>query len=228
MRNFSFKISSGVRSRNSSRARRGRRRRTRHGLAACRPATPRQKPLDPRNRCRVMQWLRAGDPCAEHCLLRVERFGIRFVASPAHADVLLVTGPVTKNMRDALERPIMRPPTRNGHCPRRLRTRWRVFCRQLRGGRRGLADRFPSIFIFAAVRHRPLRFAGTIFPTRSTRQKAPLPLEALETTSAIPGRLDRGVCSSRNSLYDTRRWRSFLHNIGIMIPAYPIATRRSH
>jgi len=34
----------------------------------------------------------------------VERFGIRFVASPRHADVLMVTGPVTKNMREALER----------------------------------------------------------------------------------------------------------------------------
>ncbi len=34
----------------------------------------------------------------------LERFGIRFVASPRHADVLLVTGPVTKNMRDALIR----------------------------------------------------------------------------------------------------------------------------
>lgn len=34
----------------------------------------------------------------------VERFGLRFVASPRHADVLLVTGPVTKNMREALER----------------------------------------------------------------------------------------------------------------------------
>ena len=34
----------------------------------------------------------------------VERFGIRFVASPRHADVLLVTGPVTKNMREALKR----------------------------------------------------------------------------------------------------------------------------
>ncbi|MGG6892405.1 NADH-quinone oxidoreductase subunit B family protein [Rhizobium sp. BR 315] len=34
----------------------------------------------------------------------MERFGIRFVASPRHADVLLVTGPVTKNMREALER----------------------------------------------------------------------------------------------------------------------------
>ena len=34
----------------------------------------------------------------------LERFGIRFVASPRHADVLLVTGPVTQNMREALER----------------------------------------------------------------------------------------------------------------------------
>ena len=34
----------------------------------------------------------------------VERFGIRFVASPRHADVLLVTGPVTKNMAEALKR----------------------------------------------------------------------------------------------------------------------------
>src|SRR5512143_2300380 len=33
-----------------------------------------------------------------------ERFGLRFVASPRHADVLLVTGPVTVNMREALER----------------------------------------------------------------------------------------------------------------------------
>ena len=34
----------------------------------------------------------------------LERFGLRFVASPRHADVLLVTGPLTKNMREALER----------------------------------------------------------------------------------------------------------------------------
>jgi Ni,Fe-hydrogenase III small subunit len=34
----------------------------------------------------------------------LERFGLKFVASPRHADVLLVTGPVTKNMRQALER----------------------------------------------------------------------------------------------------------------------------
>jgi Ni,Fe-hydrogenase III small subunit len=34
----------------------------------------------------------------------LERFGLRFVASPRHADVLLITGPMTKNMREALER----------------------------------------------------------------------------------------------------------------------------
>jgi Ni,Fe-hydrogenase III small subunit len=34
----------------------------------------------------------------------VERFGLRFAASPRHADVLLVTGPVTHNMKIALER----------------------------------------------------------------------------------------------------------------------------
>ena len=34
----------------------------------------------------------------------VERFGLKFVASPRHADLLLVTGPVTWNMREALER----------------------------------------------------------------------------------------------------------------------------
>ncbi len=34
----------------------------------------------------------------------VERFGIRFVASPRHADMLLVTGPVTRNMTEAVKR----------------------------------------------------------------------------------------------------------------------------
>jgi Ni,Fe-hydrogenase III small subunit len=34
----------------------------------------------------------------------LERLGLRFVASPRHADVLLVTGPLTLNMREALER----------------------------------------------------------------------------------------------------------------------------
>jgi Ni,Fe-hydrogenase III small subunit len=34
----------------------------------------------------------------------LERLGLRFVASPRHADVLMVTGPVTKSMRQALLR----------------------------------------------------------------------------------------------------------------------------
>jgi Ni,Fe-hydrogenase III small subunit/formate hydrogenlyase subunit 6/NADH:ubiquinone oxidoreductase subunit I len=37
-------------------------------------------------------------------LYDLERFGIHFVASPRHADVLLVTGPVTRNMELALRR----------------------------------------------------------------------------------------------------------------------------
>ena len=34
----------------------------------------------------------------------LEGLGIKFVASPRHADALLVTGPVTRNMADALQR----------------------------------------------------------------------------------------------------------------------------
>lgn len=40
----------------------------------------------------------------------LERFGLRFVASPRHADVLLVTGPVTLNMKEALQRTWMATP----------------------------------------------------------------------------------------------------------------------
>ncbi len=38
----------------------------------------------------------------------IERFGIHFVASPRHADMLLVTGPVTRNMELALRRNLSR------------------------------------------------------------------------------------------------------------------------
>ena len=41
----------------------------------------------------------------------VERFGMKFVASPRHADVLLVTGPVSKNMKVALERTFAATPS---------------------------------------------------------------------------------------------------------------------
>lgn len=37
-----------------------------------------------------------------NCYYDLERFGCRFVASPRHADMLLVTGPVTRNMEAAL------------------------------------------------------------------------------------------------------------------------------
>jgi Ni,Fe-hydrogenase III small subunit len=37
-------------------------------------------------------------------IYNVEALGIRFVASPRHADLLLVTGPVAKNMEAALRR----------------------------------------------------------------------------------------------------------------------------
>jgi len=40
----------------------------------------------------------------------LERFGLRFVASPRHADMLMVTGPVTRNMREALERTFVATP----------------------------------------------------------------------------------------------------------------------
>jgi Ni,Fe-hydrogenase III small subunit len=51
----------------------------------------------------------------------LERFGLRFVASPRHADILLVTGPVTRNMREALERTYRATPDPKwvvavGHC----------------------------------------------------------------------------------------------------------------
>lgn len=41
----------------------------------------------------------------------VERFGVHFVASPRHADMLLITGPVSRNMREALLRTYDAAPT---------------------------------------------------------------------------------------------------------------------
>ncbi len=58
----------------------------------------------------------------------LERFGLRFVASPRHADVLLVTGPVTKNMREALERTYRATPD----------PKWVVALGRLRRRRRGV------------------------------------------------------------------------------------------
>jgi Ni,Fe-hydrogenase III small subunit len=41
----------------------------------------------------------------------IERFGIHFVASPRHADVLLVTGPVSRHMEHALRSTWMATPS---------------------------------------------------------------------------------------------------------------------
>jgi len=48
---------------------------------------------DPACRCRLLQRLRTRNPCAQHAFYDIERFGLKFVASPRHADILLVTGP---------------------------------------------------------------------------------------------------------------------------------------
>ena len=76
----------------------------------------------------------------------LERFGLRFVASPRHADVLLVTGPVTKNMREALERTYAATPDPKwvvavGDCAfDGGRVRWRL---RLRRGRQSSHPRRP-------------------------------------------------------------------------------------
>lgn len=41
----------------------------------------------------------------------IERFGIHFVASPRHADMLMVTGPISRNMVDAVKATYMAMPT---------------------------------------------------------------------------------------------------------------------
>ncbi len=66
----------------------------------------------------------------------LERFGLKFVASPRHADVLLVTGPVTKNMREALLRTYNATPDPKwvvavGDCA----ANGGIYRRELRGGR---------------------------------------------------------------------------------------------
>ena len=81
----------------------------------------------------------------------LERFGLRFVASPRHADVLLVTGPVTKNMREALERTYAATPDPKWVVAVGSAPRMAVFspaAMRLSGVSRVV----PSICIFAAAR----------------------------------------------------------------------------
>ena len=86
----------------------------------------------------------------------VERFGIKFAASPRHADVLLVTGPVTHNMKTALERTYAAMPRPEmggggGRLRRRLR-RVRQELRHRRLGREGDAGRSHDRGLSAAGR----------------------------------------------------------------------------
>ena len=67
----------------------------------------------------------------------IERFGIHFVASPRHADMLLVTGPVTRNMELALRKTYdAMPDAATGRGRGRVRLQRRNFWRQLRDARR--------------------------------------------------------------------------------------------
>ena len=76
-----------------------------------------------------------------HCLnnpyYNIEGLGITFVASPRHADMLLVTGPVSRNMEIALQRTYRRHArTQAGGRARRLRLHRRHLRRELRQLRR--------------------------------------------------------------------------------------------
>ena len=72
----------------------------------------------------------------------VERFGLRFVASPRHADVLMVTGTGDeKHARGARAHLSRDAEPEMGRRGRRLRAERRMFCRQLCGRRRRLRGR---------------------------------------------------------------------------------------
>ena len=68
------------------------------------PPAPRPEPLDPEVDAGSCNACELEIHALNNAFYDLERFGLRFVASPRHADVLMVTGPVTKNMREALER----------------------------------------------------------------------------------------------------------------------------
>ena len=82
----------------------------------------------------------------------LERFGLRFVASPRHADVLLVTGPVTKNMAEALLRTYQATPA----------PKWGGRRRNLRPGRRRLQGKLR--LLRRRLGHHPGRLAHPGLP----------------------------------------------------------------
>ena len=131
----------------------------------------------PRSGRRFVQRLRDRDYRADRPGLRPERFGIHFVASPRHADLLLVTGPVTRNMEVPLRKTYEATPEpklvvasaiapRPAACSReRLRRRGQRAGRDT-GGRRGAglsAGRRPTSSV-AFSRPRPARRGPPMTP----------------------------------------------------------------
>ncbi|HEV8218425.1 MAG TPA: NADH-quinone oxidoreductase subunit NuoB [Gemmatimonadaceae bacterium] len=91
--------------------------RTREGLVTSTGAIESPSPLDERMRALLGRSLRLRSVVAGSCngceaeltaannvVFDMSRFGIQFVASPRHADGIVITGSVNLNMRDALER----------------------------------------------------------------------------------------------------------------------------
>lgn len=79
---------------------------------------------------------------SRHPFYDLERFGFRFVASPRHSDVPLVTGPVTLNMREGLKRIYDASRQRPNGSSRRALARPAGRLRgRLRGGGRGCERR---------------------------------------------------------------------------------------
>ena len=86
----------------------------------------------------------------------MERFGIHFVASPRHADMLLVTGPVTRNMELALQKNLRRHArSAPGRGRRRVRLQRRHLWPELRHLRRRGLPSSRWTFTFPVVR--PIR-----------------------------------------------------------------------
>jgi Ni,Fe-hydrogenase III small subunit/ferredoxin len=81
-----------------------------HGLKRAQPLGPRMRHIFGRS-LKLRQVSAGGDNAAEADLnvlgtivFDMGRFGIQFVASPRHADALVVTGPVTENMKLAVQK----------------------------------------------------------------------------------------------------------------------------
>ena len=113
-------------------------------LDASRQAASRPQPLDPRGRCRLVQRLRARDPCAEQRLLRPRAFrpALRRLAAPCRRASGHRTG--HQEHAQALELTARRDAgAEMGGGGRRLRPERRHFRRVLRGHRRACREVVP-------------------------------------------------------------------------------------